>query len=68
MNHFGSAIKILRTTLGLNQEKFGKEVGVKRSCVSKWENGLGKPSAKNYVGIVAVAKKTKLNIDWSIFI
>lgn len=38
------AIKKLRQSLGLSQEKFAQKIGVSRATVAKWEAGDFKPS------------------------
>ena len=37
-------LKKLRTSLGMTQEQFAREVGVSYSTVSRWETGRGTPS------------------------
>ena len=40
----GNLIRELRIETGLTQEKFGAVLGVTYPTVSRWENGLAKPS------------------------
>ncbi len=54
---FGNFITRLRIEKGLSQSELGKIVGVSNKAVSKWENGVTKPSIKtlselaNFFGI-----------------
>lgn len=41
---FGSRIKTLRISLGLNQLEFGNKLNVTKQSVSNWENGNIQPS------------------------
>ena len=41
---FGSRIKKLRLSLGLNQVEFGNRLNVTKQSVSNWENGNIQPS------------------------
>jgi len=38
-----SAVKRLRTRLGITQEGFARELGVSVSTVQKWESGRARP-------------------------
>jgi DNA-binding transcriptional regulator YiaG len=38
-----AAIRALRKHMGLTQEKFAQELGVRRQTVSEWENGVYEP-------------------------
>jgi len=40
-------IKKLRTERGLSQKELGEALGISDRAVSKWENGLSKPSVEN---------------------
>jgi transcriptional regulator with XRE-family HTH domain len=40
----GILIRELRLETGLTQEKFGASLGVSYPTVSRWENGVAKPS------------------------
>ena len=41
---FGTRIKELRQSLGMNQVQFGKSLNVTKQSVSNWENGNIQPS------------------------
>ena len=43
---FGAFLKKQRKNNGLSQYQLGKLLGVSDRAVSKWENGLSKPSTK----------------------
>lgn len=43
MKSIGERIKMLRISKKLSQEKFGNELGVQKSAVSKWERGENDP-------------------------
>lgn len=51
---FGTRIRELRESLGLNQVKFGNRIGVNKQCVSNWENNNIMPSIDM---LVRVAKQ-----------
>lgn len=44
MNQFAKRLKDARIAMGLTQEQLGFAVGVTKSSVSAWENGLESPS------------------------
>lgn len=48
---FGERIKELRTSLGLNQIEFGRNLPVSKQSVSNWENGNILPSIDMLVKI-----------------
>ncbi len=41
---FGTVLKQLRTLHNLTQTELGKEVGISKAVISKYENGIGYPS------------------------
>lgn len=47
MTTLGEKLRDLRYTLGATQEEVGFDVGVKQSCVSRWERGKVIPNAKH---------------------
>lgn len=44
MTSINERIAILRKSLGLTQEEFGNRIGVKKSAISKLENGTNNPT------------------------
>ena len=48
---FGTRIKLLRTSRGLNQIEFGNMISVTKQSVSNWENGNILPSLDMLVKI-----------------
>ena len=49
---FSERIKELRLEKKLNQKSFAEQMGVKQSCVSKWERGETLPDAEMIILIV----------------
>ena len=49
MKKMGQRIRSERIKLGLTQEEFGKKLGIKRSAVSKIENGEIKAIDRDYI-------------------
>ena len=49
---FSERVKELRLERKLNQKSFAEKLGVKQSCVSKWERGETLPDAEMIMGIV----------------
>ena len=52
-----SAVKALRKHMGLTQEKFAQEMGVRRQTVSEWENGVYEPDRSTAKHLALVAKQ-----------
>ena len=48
---FGKAMRDLRNSKGLSQERFGFDVGLDRTYISGIERGIRNPSLKNIVKI-----------------
>jgi len=48
---FGERLKILRTKRGISTIRLGKELGVSDATISRWENGLIKPTAESIYNI-----------------
>ncbi len=44
-------LKKLRKNSGVSQKELGKKLGISDRAVSKWENGLSKPSFENMLGL-----------------
>jgi transcriptional regulator with XRE-family HTH domain len=64
MTTFGERLKKVREGLGLDQKAFGQTMGIAgRDTISRWERGLGFPSAKK---LTIVRQKYRINIDWLI--
>lgn len=59
--NFAKKIKLLRTSLGLNQSEFGKHLGVTNRAVSKWENELSAPSIES---VYKICKLYNVNLDY----
>lgn len=57
MNTYSQNIKLLRDTLKMTQESFGKAIGVVKITVSQYEAGTRSPSEKTAERIVLLAKK-----------
>lgn len=43
-NQFGENLKTLRKKKGLTQQELGKQVGLSKAVVSKYETGMGYPT------------------------
>lgn len=64
----GKQIRNIRTELGISQEDLAELVKVSRQTVSKWENGLGSPSADNLSQLsraLDVPVDALLHEDWT---
>ena len=48
---FGTVLKQLRKSHNLTQEELGKQIGLSKAVVSKYENGLGYPTFDMLIGI-----------------
>ena len=48
---FGTVLRQLRKNHNLTQEELGKQIGVSKAVVSKYENGLGYPTFDMLIGI-----------------
>ena len=48
-NKFSTRIKELRNDKGLGQVELAKELGVSKSVISMWENGLREPSMSSLI-------------------
>ncbi len=49
-----------RKQIGLSQEKLSEYIGVSRQAVTKWENGISKPSTKN---LIQLAKLFNVDVN-----
>lgn len=58
---FGTKIKELRISYGLNQVEFGKRLNVTKQSVSNWENGNIQPSIDM---LVKIAKTFSVSADY----
>lgn len=61
LKKIGGRVAYIRIKNGLNQEEFGKKIGITKSNVSSIENHLYEPS---YQPIVQIIEKFKLNPVW----
>ena len=57
---FGKNLKMLREDKGLGQVELAKVLGVAKSTISLWENGLREPLLSS---LVAIANYFKISID-----
>jgi len=57
---FQELIKKERTKRKLTQEQFAKHIGVKRSTVACYENGINTPSFKR---VIAILEKLKVSFE-----
>ena len=48
-NQLGKSIMRYRKERGLSQEKVAEFMGISRQAVTKWENGVSKPSSDNLI-------------------
>jgi transcriptional regulator with XRE-family HTH domain len=61
---FGKRLKKVREGLGFDQKAFGMAIGVAgRDTISRWERGLGFPSADI---LIFIRQNYRINIDWLI--
>lgn len=56
-----SRIKTVRESLGMSQEAFASELGLKRNSISLIENGKRNPSERT---LNDISKKFDININW----
>lgn len=54
-------LKALRLSLGMNQEEFGKSIGVAKSTYNNYELGIREPKSDFWI---AVARKYGVSIDY----
>lgn len=54
-------LKLLRNTLNLSQEEFGKRVGVTKTSISRLETGANKITDRM---LVSISREFRVNIDW----
>lgn len=50
----GDRLKRERVRLGLTQPQFGEAVGVKKSTINDWQNGLSSPTARQLVAMILI--------------
>ena len=53
---FGERLKKLRIKKGITTVRLGQEIGVSDATVSRWENGLIRPTADSIVKLVKFFK------------
>jgi len=58
----GDNIRNMRLSKGMSQEELGLKLGVSSNAVSRWENGVCKPSKRSLSAIAMV-----LGIEFDIF-
>lgn len=61
MNGINERIATLRKELGLTQDEFGSRIGIKKSAVSKLENGTNNPTEAT---IKLLVKEFHVNAVW----
>lgn len=61
MNTPGERIKACRIALKLNQEMFGRRLGVGKSAVSQWETGATLPETETLQRIATLAGES---VEW----
>lgn len=49
-------IRLLRERRGLTQSELAKQLGITRSSVNAWEQGISVPSTQNIVELAAIFK------------
>lgn len=60
-NFIHNRIKLIRNNAKLNQEAFGKKLGITKSSVSLLESGKNNPSDQT---IILICEKFRVNRDW----
>ena len=60
-NVFGSRLKDLRQERGLSLKKLGEELGVSKTALCQWENGITDISGHN---LVILAKFFQVSTDY----
>lgn len=58
---FSERLKDLRIDAGMTSDQLAKKIGVTKSTISFWENGVNEPKASY---IVAVAKEFSVSSDY----
>ena len=58
---FSERLKDLRIDAGMTSDQLAKKIGVTKSTISFWENGVNEPKASY---IVAVAKAVSASSDY----
>ena len=54
MKEIATIIKENRERLNISQEDFAEKLNVSRQAVSKWENGISKPTSQNLKDICKI--------------
>ena len=60
-NIFGERLRELRRERGVGQVELANRIGVSKSIISLWENGLREPTISN---LVAIAKYFGVTADY----
>ena len=55
-------VKKIRRSVGMNQSEFAEIIGVSRTTISYWENGLKEPYPSNIKKIIEFCKENKIRI------
>ncbi len=61
MNKFAERLKYLRNEKGIGQVPLANQLGVSKSTISLWENGLREPTLSN---IIAIAEFFQVSTDY----
>ena len=64
MSNEGSRIKELRNHLGLTQEKFALQIGLKRNSLSQIENGINALSPQN---VLLICREWHVSEEWLLY-
>lgn len=62
-DEIGTRVKKVRLRKGISQEQFGEIIGIKKSAVSKIENGENSLSTGN---LLAICRQFNVNKEWLI--
>jgi len=60
----GEIIKAVRTSIGLSQQKFAKEIHVAFSTINRWENGKSTPNSMARALLSDYMRKHDVNEEW----
>jgi len=60
----GEIIKAVRTSLGLSQQKFAKDMHVAFSTINRWENGKSTPNSMARALLSDYMRKHRINSEW----
>lgn len=58
---FANVLMTLRTEKNLSQKELADRIGIRKGCISFWENGLREPKLSN---LIALSKFFGVSIDY----